>query len=172
MNRIVYSIPRYAAKEGKVPHEGSFISVTDNQELLNNSVWISIGEPDDQRSIVSGPLDKVPNLKLCFWDLKSAIEHGGKILYPPNESDARRIVNFLLKHKDNKSVVIINCAAGVSRSGAVAQFCQDFLNYEWNEFCKSCSVPNSVLYRLMVNYYQYLLENENIMNNQLLDENE
>lgn len=166
MDRTVYNIPRYVARDGKIPHRDSFISL-DNKELLEQAVWISISEPNEPDTVVSGPFDQLPNIKLAFWDLIRSVEHKGQVLRPPPESDARKIVNFLLKHKNDKNIVIVNCAAGVSRSGAIAQFCSDYLDYKWDAFCKSNSAPNSVLYRLMVNYYQYLLENENIKNNQL-----
>lgn len=162
MKRVVCNIPRIAAREGYEGRKG-------DKQFIDNAIWISISEPDDQRSIVSSALDQLPNIKLAFWDLTTVIpDFKGKTLYPPGENEARKIVNFLLKHKE-KNFVIVNCAAGVSRSGAVAQFCSEFLDYEWDPFCKSCAAPNSVLYRLMVDYYQFLQENENIKYNQTLE---
>jgi len=69
----------------------------------------------------------------------------------PSLKDDGKIVRFLLKHTDKS--VIVNCAAGVSRSGAIAQFCNDFLGYEWEPFCKKNADPNHVLYDLMVEYF-------------------
>lgn len=152
--KIVYNIPRYAAKDGKIPYNGGFIlPLQEDKSFADKAVWISISEPDDQRTIISGPFDQLPTIKLAFWDLIRSVEYKGQILRPPPEKDARKIVDFLTKYRD-RQFVIVNCAAGVSRSGAVAQFCNDFFGYEWEPFCKSCAVPNSVLYRLMVEYYQ------------------
>ncbi len=134
---------------------------------LGDSAWISISEPGQQDTIASNPiLDKYPNLKIAFWDItkpseyinpKYAIEK--EILNPPSYSDARRIVNFILKN-DGRNI-IVNCALGYSRSTAVCKFCEDVLGYEWvkgykNEYWgKDWSDPNPVLYQKMVDYYNF-----------------
>jgi hypothetical protein len=139
----VFNIPRQAAKDF-----GS-----DDPKLPEKLVWISISEPGEQRTIISNKyLDKCANLKLSFWDLRKPIEYKGKTLNPPNRRDALRIVNFLMKHPSKS--VFVNCAAGVSRSGAVAQFCEDYLGYKWPDFYKGVAIPNGELYRLMVEYYR------------------
>jgi hypothetical protein len=96
-------------------------------------------------------LDQLPKLKLSIWDLTEVVKWKEEILMPPSEGDARKLVNFLVKYQDKS--VICNCAAGVSRSGAVAQFCHDFLGHKWSEFYRGVALPNSTLYRLMVEYY-------------------
>jgi predicted protein tyrosine phosphatase len=118
----------------------------------NNTIWISISEPEDLKSVVSHPvLDQLPKLSLSFWDLTQVIIFHGQTLYPPSPAIARAIVDFLLLHRGKH--VLVNCAAGVSRSGAVAQFCADFLNYEWMEEGKKNACPNHVLYNLMRDYF-------------------
>ena len=72
-------------------------------------------------------------------------------MYPPTEWDAKAIVDFLLKHADKN--VIVNCAAGISRSGAVAQFCEECLGYEWDEQDKRRAMPNYLLFKMMRDYY-------------------
>ncbi len=140
----VINIPRRAAvKWEDVSSQFEFTDIA----------WISISEPKEQNTIVSNPiLDSKPNLKLAFWDLNKIVDYKGEILHPPNKYDAKKIVDFILANP-NKDIVV-NCAAGVSRSGAVAQFCADILGYEWLEFGRKNAAPNSILYRLMVNYYQ------------------
>ena len=116
------------------------------------TVWISISEPNCLDSVVSNPfLDQLPKLSLSFWDLTQVIEHDGETLFPPSDTVARHIVDFLLSHRGKN--VLVNCAAGVSRSGAVAQFCADFLKYEWLEEGKRKACPNHVLYNLMRDYF-------------------
>ncbi len=118
-----------------------------------NTIWISISEPDSLNSVVSNEeLDKLPKLSLSFWDLTSPAEHNGEMLYPPSDSVAKTIVDFILSHPDQN--ILVNCAAGVSRSGAVAQFCEDFLGYHWLAQGKQCAMPNHVLYGLMRDYYK------------------
>ena len=146
MSKVI-NIPRYAAQDFNRAIEKFCLSFDPP-----NTIWVSIGEPDVADSMISSEvLDEIPNLKLAFWDLSQVINHDGENLYPPNESDAKKIVDFILLHRGKE--VIVNCAAGVSRSGAVAQFCEDFLDYEWSNFGKRNSCPNHVLYNLMRDYF-------------------
>jgi predicted protein tyrosine phosphatase len=138
----VINIPRVAAKNW-----------TEDSSTDKNLCWVSIGEPEESFTHVSNPaLDKLPNLKLQFWDLTKTIEHNGEILNPPSDGDARMIVDFILANEGKN--ILVNCAAGVSRSGAVCMFCQDMLGYEWLQQGKRTAVPNTVLYTKMVNCYQ------------------
>lgn len=134
---------------------------------IGDCAWISISEPEQQDTIVSNlVLDKFPKLKIAFWDIikvdfytnpKYGIEN--EELSPPSYSDARQIVNFILKNEGRDFV--INCAAGFSRSTAICQFCENILGYKWIEgdikehYGKTWSNPNPVLYQKMVDYYHY-----------------
>lgn len=139
----VFNVPRGAAKDFG----------NDDPKLKDKLVWVSIGEPDEQNTIISNKyLDQCPALKICFFDLTEICEYKGKMIGPPTKRDASKIVNFLVQHKDKS--VFVNCAAGVSRSGAIALFCQDFLGYSWPEFYKGMAKPNHVLYRLMVECFK------------------
>lgn len=145
----VFNVPRIAAKDFG----------NDDPKLKDKLAWISISEPEEQNTIVSNKyLDKCPTLKLAFYDLKDFCEYKGKIIGPPRKRDASKLVNFLVANQDKS--VIVNCAAGVSRSGAVCQFCQDFLGYSWPDFYKGMAIPNSVLYKLMVECFteQFVME--------------
>jgi predicted protein tyrosine phosphatase len=123
-----------------------------------NGVWISIGEPEECH-IQNKILDARPNLKLKFWDVVKPIpligskkyEKYGEYAMPPTEEDAKKIVDFLLEHKDK--AVVVNCRAGVSRSGAVAQFCEEFLEYHWLPEFKENAMPNTLLYSMMKDYF-------------------
>lgn len=126
--------------------------------LVENSIWISISEPGISNTQVNNSvLDQCPKLEISFWDIEKNFnytnpENGvSEILRPPSDEDAEKIVDFILDNP-NKNV-IVNCKAGVSRSGAVAQFCEDILSYEWSRSHKNIAVPNMLLYRKMVNYY-------------------
>lgn len=139
----VYNIPRYNAENNELSHP--------------DACWISIHEPTNPKGgvdlhITNEELDKLPNLKVRFWDIDKPLDLiGGGQVMPPSEEDAAQIVDFLLANKGKE--VIVNCRAGISRSGAVALFCQDVLKYHWDKNCKSFAIPNMHLYRLMVNYY-------------------
>lgn len=139
----VYNLPRWQAK-------GNIFPFTD-------ACWISIHEPcerDGSESchIENEHLDKLPKLKIKFWDLTKPIVSSDNVTFnPPGPKQARRLVEFLVKNRGK--VVVANCAAGVSRSGAVALFCVDMFSYAWDRESKQRAVPNMHLYRLMVDYY-------------------
>jgi hypothetical protein len=136
----VFNVPRVAAQDFG----------NDDPRLPEKLAWISISEPGKPDTIVTNRiLDKCPTLKVNFLDLHESI---GDVLHPPSKEDAITLVDFLVQHTDKH--IIVNCAMGISRSGAVAQFCQDFLGYRWPDFYKAAAIPNKVLYRLMVEYYQ------------------
>jgi len=122
----------------------------------DNIAWVSINEPDLDYQTTNPILDKVPNLKMSFWDITTPLDFKGEILQPPSDEDAKAIVDFILTNKDRN--ILVNCAAGVSRSGAVCRFCEDILGYEWLQIGKELSIPNSVLYTKMVNYYNNFVE--------------
>ncbi len=134
----VRNIPRYVAQK-----------FTD----WNNSIWISIFEPYNDTA-VQNELAKelgIPKLEIPFSDLTTTLEFQGEILHPPSEKDSDIIVKFILNNPGKD--IIVNCLAGVSRSGAVAQFCHDFLGYDWPRENRSAACPNSVLYRNLVKSY-------------------
>ena len=147
----VINIPRYAAEDFERAIEKFYIPFEPQK-----AIWISICEPDVLSSVVSNELlDQIPKLILSFWDVTQPIDlGGGEMAFPPSEAVAKAIVDFILSHRGKS--VIVNCAAGISRSGAVAQFCADFLGYEWNELGKRCAIPNHVLYTLMRDYFMSL----------------
>lgn len=49
---------------------------------------------------------------------------GGFRPVKPNDNELKMIVDFINKHKE-KSVFMVHCSAGISRSGAVATFLYD-----------------------------------------------
>jgi hypothetical protein len=122
--------------------------------------WISIQEPDQKSregKLCHYPhtkneiLDKLPNLKLKFHDLTKPITHWHNDMWlPPSERDAYQIVKFCLEHKGKN--IIANCAAGVSRSGAICQFLEEELGYDWGDN-KQYSCPNRLLVQMLKNEF-------------------
>jgi hypothetical protein len=70
-------------------------------------VWISIGEPDTPDSTVrNGFLDRLPNLKLQFWDVEKTIDGlFGELYLPPTKEHAARIVDFLVKNRGKNFLI-------------------------------------------------------------------
>lgn len=68
------------------------------------------------------------------------------------KEQADEIIHFLDKNK-NKKLAIIHCAAGVSRSGAVGQFVNDYFGGDYFEFKKNNPNihPNPHVLRLLNN---------------------
>lgn len=86
--KSVFNIPRVAAKEWG----------NTDEKLKETCVWISISEPNEQRTIVSNKyLDQLPKLKLSLWDLTEAVKWKEETLVPPSEGDARKLVDFFSK---------------------------------------------------------------------------
>ena len=158
--KYVINIPRPIAQEWPDVQNRSnnrrwFNASNVHEKIGRSPAWISIGEPEGTFRRVSNPvLDKEPNLKLEFWDLTDTLDYLGEVLEPPSGGDARMIVDFIIANKDRN--ILVNCAAGVSRSGAVCQFCEDVMGYEWLVEGKNLATPNTTLYIKMVNYYNSL----------------
>lgn len=110
--------------------------------------WISIGEPEIPDSVISNRiLDKLPNLKINFWDTTEIVHDiFGDAYFPPSEKDAAKIVDFLVKNRGKN--FLINCRKGISRSGAICKFLEETLDYEWISG-KENARPNSLLVKLL-----------------------
>lgn len=133
---FVVNVPRIAARTWKT--------------TTGDPVWISIYEPDQPESnIHNAILERHACLKIPMWDLTTPVPLVGKgeIAYPPSARDAAQIVGFLEEHKGRN--LVVNCAAGVSRSGAVAAFCHFRLGYNWLEIGREHALPNQVLLGLL-----------------------
>jgi protein-tyrosine phosphatase len=113
-----------------------------------NWAWISIGEPEIPDSVISNHiLDKLPNLKISFWDTTEIVHDVfGDAYFPPSQQDAAKIFQFI-KENRNKNL-IINCKAGKSRSGAICKFLEENLDYEWVSG-KDRARPNVLLHKLL-----------------------
>ncbi len=134
---VVFNIPRCAAIEWSTE--------------VRNACWISIGEPEKGFCHVQNKiLNELPNLKISFQDLDhNQIEIGD---CPPNRKHMKKIMSFLRKNKGKH--LIVNCAAGVSRSSAIAKFLEDFVGYRWAEYGKSFALPNKLVYDILVQLHK------------------
>lgn len=132
----VLNIPRYAARDF-----GLDMKVSD-------LAWISIGEPEPSfRHISNEILDKATVLKISFSDFRKLedIRAGD---FPPTKEIAKEILTFILENVGKNFVV--NCAMGVSRSGAICKFLQDEFDYDWPKYYQDLADPNRLLYNLLI----------------------
>lgn len=99
---------RFTDEEFKVYHYACFISILDidnNEQKFDKSI------------------DNFLQVKM--WDIEKDLFENGVLKYEkPNDNQLKIIVDFINKHKD-KTVFIVHCSAGISRSGAVATFLYD-----------------------------------------------
>lgn len=152
--KAVYNIPHI---EMKTVYNISRKVARASPNIPENTIWISIEEPDVETSIVNNlAWSNLPKLTLQFWDVTESLVLPDYTANPVTEKQVNEILEFLLKYPTHD--VIVNCAAGVSRSGAIAQFCQDILSYKWDETTKRKATPNHLLYRMLVNQYQIKTE--------------
>lgn len=140
MKKTIYNISRRSARDF-------------NYDLVD-TVWVSISEPGDESSKVQNTLlESVPNLRASLYDAIPPTHDMGRFtMKPAVMEDIIPLVDFLVEHQEKD--VVVNCAFGVSRSGAVAMFCEDYLGYNWNPQCKNQATPNRHIYRLMAQYYE------------------
>lgn len=85
---------------------------------------ISITSPYSSKANLSPAFDDI--LRLEFDDVEDT---DLSWVQPIDESDAARIVKFTDKYKNPKSNWLIHCAAGISRSTAVAEFLTEYIDY-------------------------------------------
>jgi predicted protein tyrosine phosphatase len=66
------------------------------------------------------------------------------------KKQAEELFDFIKKHKD-KEVCIVHCTAGISRSGAVGQFINDYTGSDilWFKWQNRHISPNNLVLRLL-----------------------
>jgi predicted protein tyrosine phosphatase len=126
-----------------------FYDVEDFEVVLENTIWVSINDPGYYLAKISPFLLETPKIQVNFQDLIENEEEGDKA---PTLEDAKKIVDFIISYKGSN--VLVNCVAGISRSGAVAKFCEEIFGYHWIRFSKENSNPNPTLFNLMKKYYE------------------
>lgn len=132
----------------------AFIEIMGQQDLLTHH-WILKGpaHPFDMEAS-----DNI--LQLCFDDVDEplAIPILGELedereynhVLPMNEHQAIIIINFVKLHQDKRSF-LVHCAAGVSRSGAVAQFIMEYFGGTHEEYKRlnPYTVPNQRILNIL-----------------------
>lgn len=88
----------------------------------NYPIAIRIADSFDQLAPVNNPTQQ--SYAFAFLDVDECESDS------ISEADAGLIVHTLLRAKANNEDVVVHCEAGISRSGAVAQFAIDVLGFE------------------------------------------
>lgn len=131
-----------------------------------DNVWIiSITDKDfsplckESESVITLQFEDI-DPESRWWS--NAIDEGGVPIYPDPANlfsleMAKKVVDFIVKvHKsDDNDLLLVNCMAGVSRSGAIGSFARQICSVDYNEFKRMNPqiVPNSYVYKLLNNFY-------------------
>lgn len=147
---LAWSKPQFNEVMGKMN-----ISDKNVEEALKDVALISINDTHGQWSVSWFDLDHPNVLRLWFDD----VEQDTDKFSPTNQEkvkaftveDAKIVRNFIKKNKD-KETFIVHCSAGISRSGAVAQFICDFFRCDREEFLRNNNIlPNGRITRMLNN---------------------
>lgn len=95
------------------------------------------------------------NIRAIFFLYFNDIERDYEKSIAPRQKDFNGLKDFIDSFKDNDDIkeIIIHCAAGISRSSAVAAaICQYLKIDEYKTiWSKPCYIPNILVYRLAIN---------------------
>lgn len=89
----------------------------------NDCAFISILDVDNFESKYDINIDNF--LQVRMWDIEEdCYDCNGKFYLKPSDDELIKIINFIDRH-DDKTLFIVHCSAGVSRSGAVVTYIKD-----------------------------------------------
>ena len=126
----------------------------DIKYLPNNTVMISINRQNGELFRLKLDRSSSKILTVRFDDITSKYidERTQKIYYPISDETALKILDFIEIHQGKD--FIIHCAAGVSRSAAIALYLHLFHGYELKKRFWQTSNPNKyVLGQLIFSRY-------------------
>ena len=96
---------------------------------------------------------RVSQLFLQFQDIdirQDLVDCLTEDLQPISKSQARKIVQFFNKYKNEVNLTVINCEAGISRSSAIGASLTKLLGEDDSRFFKKY-LPNMLVYRTILN---------------------
>lgn len=96
--------------------------------------------------------DKIKGIFFLYFN---DIERDYEEAIAPRQKNFNGLKNFIDKYKDDNEIkeIIVHCAAGISRSSAVAAAICQYLNIDEYKtiWSKPCYIPNTLVYRLAIN---------------------
>lgn len=142
MKKVIV-IPKYAFDRGL---RGNKIDDTNVEQLIGKACFISINDTfgTDEVPFFSKPHPNV--LTLFFDDVDQDIvtDHGTAKAF--TDEQATDIYAFIEKNKETENF-IVHCTAGISRSGGVGEFINNYLDLDYNSFkeCNPHILPNGLV---------------------------
>ena len=108
-------------------------------ELTPDTVMISINEEYKPLCrLKSRDMEKV--FTAAFTDITAPITQKGEVYHPISSDTARAMYQIIVRNKVKN--YIVHCAAGISRSAAVALFIHNEYGHELKEYFWDVSSPN------------------------------
>ena len=112
-----------------------------NKDILGDWALISIYAQQELMRTFDR-MDSFKNLKgkkfisLRFRDIETVVKgiEAYSLNFLFNEEHAKRIINFIEEVKETVETLVVQCAAGISRSGAVGLFACRYLKLDETEF--------------------------------------
>lgn len=115
--------------------------------LPDNTVLISINEEYEPLYPLKLDRNSSKILTVRFTDITKIIGRDGIMYHPIDKETTLKILEFIERNKDGN--FIIHCAAGISRSSAVAKYISETYGHELKpQFEYLCHPNNYVLYML------------------------
>jgi len=120
-------------------------------------ILISITCPDDTEPKLLDSKTRIDVLKMRFhdWDIKAKKmfdekypEDGKKMVFF-SEDHAKEIVKFVNQYLNKVELIVVNCAAGISRSAGIAAALSKSLTGDDTYFFKFY-IPNSLVYSTII----------------------
>jgi predicted protein tyrosine phosphatase len=127
----------------------SAYAASEIREIPDNTVIISINEEHDELYKLKVGGSSV--FRTRFTDCYLPFEHKQKKYRPIDPKIANELLDFIIPNIGKN--FIIHCAAGVSRSAAVALFLNQIFGYELKENFWHLSEPNSYIFGCLVVEY-------------------
>lgn len=129
-----------------------------NVESYSKTFFISI---NDSMGTSEKPYFKKNHsnvLNMFFDDIEEAIKTKYGVTKPFSEDDGKELLNFITANI-YKTVCIVHCSAGISRSGAVGLFINDYSRSDYSEFKKENPYiqPNQLVLRTLNRLYRNLI---------------
>lgn len=129
MKKVIV-IPKYAFDRGL---RGNKIDDSNVEQLINKACFISINDSLGTPEVPFFSQSHPNVLTLFFDDVDQDIETAHGTVKAMTDEQALEIYEFIEKNKDYENF-IIHCTAGISRSGAVGEFVNNFLELDYKKF--------------------------------------
>ena len=116
-----------------------------NYNTLEKHIVISITGSKYKHPELPPVNSRIDTLQLQFYDIDTPIDNYN----PLSKKQAETIWSFFNRHKDNVTIVICQCEAGISRSAGVAAGLAKAVGQDDSEFFRNY-LPNRLVYRLIL----------------------